>query len=209
MSTDTRRSPFREDPIRKEKEPTLPLAQARVLARQTTGVGGIGDIALGLACFSTGILISVLGNGDPAVLLSEAIIPAAIIFGLLYFLSAKLKRRFVLPRIGKVKPPKAPGIISFYSFAIYSSLHYALGGTGQIAFWQTIAVGWCAATFSTAMFLWKPRFFAVPLAIVTLLRLQVAPDALLMGVGLTYLAVGAAVFGRFLASADERAEATV
>ncbi|MFO7607421.1 MAG: hypothetical protein R6W72_14095 [Desulfurivibrionaceae bacterium] len=209
MSTDTRLSPFREDHVKKEKEPTLPLAEARMLAQQTMGVGGIDDIALGLAGFSTGILVSVLGEGDPGVLLSEAIIPAVIIFALLYLLSAKLKRSFVLPRVGKAKPPKVPGIFSFYSFVLYTGLHYSLGGAGQIAFWQTIAVAWCAATFNTAMFLWKPRFFAVPLAIVTLLRLQVAPDVLLMGVGLTYLAVGVAVFGRFLASADEGAEATV
>jgi hypothetical protein len=206
MSTDTRLSPFREDSIKTEKEPSLPLAQARLLAQQTIGVGGIDDMAMGIAGLGTGVLISLLGNGDPGVLLSEAIIPVAILFGLLYWLSATLKRKFVVPRIGKVKPPKTPGVFSFYSFALYTGLHYALGGTGPVPFWQTIAIGWCAATFSIAMFAWQPRFFAVPLAIVTLLRLQAPPDGLLIGVGLTYLAVGTAVFWRFIASAGEGGE---
>lgn len=202
MSTDTRLSPFREDPVREQPEPAPPLAEARQLARQTMGVGGIDDMALGIAGLSTGILIALLGQGDPGVLLSEAIIPAVAVYGLLFLASSTLKKRLIAGRAGKIKPPKVPGIFSFYSFLLYTGLHISLNGMGRMAFWQTMAVAWCASTFSVAMFVWQPRFFAVPLAIVTLLRMQVPPHILLMGVGLTYLAVGTAVFWRFMAQSD-------
>lgn len=203
MSIDTRLSPFREEPFQKEKAPKLSVSEARELARQTMGVNGVDEIGLGLAGLAAGILVATSGSTDPGVLLSEALLPAMVILGLIYVTTVKLKRRFVIPRIGKVKPPRMPGIFSFYSFLIYSGLHYGLGGTGQIAFWQSIAVAWCAATFSNAMLVWSPRFFVIPLTIVTLLRLGVSAENLLLGVGLAYLVLGTIVFGRFLATTNK------